>query len=222
MEESKVTKHPSFGNITVCRTQGGVQYLFGSEARHHHMVHVEINTAELHRDLSHDWVFASKRLLEFYMTESQWAHFVSSFSDGSGTPITLRYVNGEGIEPCPPPADSRTTFAEEVKDRVNDAVGGLRKLRERLAVALEPGNKTIGKRELLEVLRTVDGAVMQITNNLPYVEKCFNDSMEKKMTNAKIEFEAIVASRLQEMGLETLRKSLPESSFEQKSLPETV
>ena len=218
MTDTNVTKHESFGNITVCRTQGSPHYLFGSEARHHHAIHVEINSAELHRDLSHDWVFARKRLLEFYMTESQWAHFVSSFSDGSGTPVTLRYVNGEGIEPCPAPDDSRTIFSHEVRDRVNDAVDGLKKLRVRLAEALEPGNKTLGKKELLEVLRTVDTAVMQVTNNLPYIEQCFNDSMEKKMTDAKIEFEAIVGTRLQQMGLETLRAALPESAFEQKSL----
>lgn len=216
--DGKKFEHESFGNITVCKTSSTGTHLFGSEARHHHFVHVQVNRADVTRDLSHDWIHAGQRLIEFNMTESQWAHFVSSFSDGGGTPITLRYVDGKGMEPCPIPEDSHDTFAAEVKERVDDVVKDLRGLRDKLAETLKPGNKTLGKKELQEVLRTVDSAVMQVTNNLPYIEKCFNESMEKKMTHAKIEFEAIVSHRLQQMGLENLRKSLPESISENKEL----
>jgi hypothetical protein len=206
--DGKKFKHESYGKIVVTKTSSSGTFLFGSEAKHHHFVHVEIEEAEMNRDLSHNWLFGGKRLLEFHMTESQWAHFVSSFSDGTGTPITLRYVNGKGMEPCPPPEQFRAQFASEVKERVDRAVEGLRDLSSQLRETLKPGNKPLGKKDLAEVLSTVDRAVQEVSSNLPYI---FNESMDKKMTDAKIEFESIVAYRLQEMGLASLRNSLPEN-----------
>ena len=218
--DGKVYKHPSFGNISVTRCSSTGTYLFGSDARHHHFVHVEINSAEMVRDLSHDWLHGRKRLVEFYMTESQWANFVSSFGDGTGTPVTLRYFNGEGMGECPPPESQTSQFATEVKERVAKAVVGLKTIRDRIKTSLLPNAKPLNKTELREALGEVDSAVMQVEQNLPWIAKVFNESMERKTTEAKIEFEAIVARRLQQLGLESLRNSLPEPSDNAPALPE--
>jgi len=210
--EGTVATHKSYGNITVTRCSSTGTFLFGSDARHHHFVHVEINSAEMRRDLSHNWLSPRKRLVEFYMTESQWAHFVSSFSDGTGTPVTLRYFNGEDMGACPPPEQQKSQFATEVKERVAKAIVGLKTIRDRIKASLMPNAKPLNKTELKKALSEVDSAVLQVEQNLPWIEKVFNESMEKKTTEAKIEFEAIVARRLQQMGLESLRASLPEST----------
>ena len=207
---TKRYQHESYGNITVTRASSSGTFLFGSDAVHHHFVHVELSAAEMERDLSHNWLHGRKRIAEFWMTESQWAHFVSSFGDGTGTPVTLRYADGRGLEQCPKPDQWREQFSNEIKERVEMAIDGLKTAESSLREALKPGNKTLGKKELHEILSAIDSAILQVTRNLPYVEKCFNESMDQKMTDAKIEFESIVARRLQELGLESLRKQLPE------------
>lgn len=220
--DGKTERHNTFGRITVGRVSSTGTFLFDSDAKHHHFVRVEIDRAEVTRYLSHKRTHGWEHLLDFYMSEAQWAQFVSSFGDENGTPVTLRGVAGKDMGECPQPEYFRHQFADEVKERVEDAISSLRGTATKLDEALKPGNKPLGKKALAEVLSSIEQAIRQVTQNLPYVEKCFNESMEKKMSEAKIEFEAIVARRLQEMGLESIRKSLPEMETEHAALPETI
>jgi|SRR5208282_347521 len=213
VEDGKVYEHESYGAITVTRASGR-GYLFGSDAEHHHFVHVEIRHAELHRSLSHDWVSSGGvPVTEIWMTEAQWARFVSSFGDGTGTPCTIRNIEGREMEMTPEPTHFTSEFRDEVKKTVGKAVVTLEQLMGQLKEALLPGNKALGKKELGVLLNGIEHAVMQVKSNLPYVEKCFDETMENKMAEALIEFEGITTQRLRDIGIATVQASLPENTF---------
>jgi hypothetical protein len=213
-DKSKTYTHESYGAITVSRASGS-GHLFGSDAVHHHFVHVQIRHAEMRRDLSHDWIYSGgNAVVEFYMSEAQWARFVSSFGDGTGTPITLRSIQGKSLEKTPEPTHFTSEFRDEVKKTVGKAVGTLEQLMGQLKEALLPGNKTLGKKDLAVLLQGIEQSVMQVKDNLPYVEKCFDETMENKMSEALIEFEGITSQRLRDIGIATVNASLPESSFQ--------
>jgi hypothetical protein len=213
-EGEKTYKHESFGAVTVTRASGA-GYLFGSDALHHHFVHIEVRHAELRRHLSHDWISSGggKPVTEIWMTEAQWARFVSSFGDGTGTPCTIRNIDGKDMEMAPEPTHFTSEFRDEVKKTVGTAVGTLDQLIGQLKEALLPGNKSLGKKELGVLMQGLEHAVMQVKSNLPYVEDCFNETMENKMSEALIEFEGIVSQRLRDIGVASVQNSLPETTF---------
>jgi hypothetical protein len=214
IEDGKVYEHESYGAVTVSRCSGR-GYLFGSDAEHQHFVRVEIRHAEMHRTLSHDWVSSSSRMpvCDLFMTEAQWARFVSSFGDGTGTPCTLRSIDGRQLEKTPEPTHFTSEFRDEIKKTVGKAAETLKELLKTLKESNLPGNKTLNKGEQKVLIEGLEHAVMAINSNLPYVEKCFDETMENKMSEALIEFEGITQQRLRDIGIATVQASLPESTF---------
>jgi hypothetical protein len=214
-DDRKTYKHESYGAITINRSSGSA-YLFGSDALHHQFVHIEIKHAEMNRDLSHNWIYSGGvPITEIWMTEAQWAEFVSSFGQGSGVACTIRGIEGRTMQLPPEPEHFTSEFKDEVKKTVGKAVGTLKGLTGQLDEALLPGNKALGKKDLGKLLSEINHAIMQIEANLPYVETCFEEEMEKKMSEAKVEFEAVVANRLREMGIQhVIQQYLPETSIQ--------
>src|SRR5687767_12050919 len=81
--------HPAYGQISASRVSGSIN-LYGSDFRHNHYVIVSIHRSVLDRDLSHDWPFPRQEIIEVALSESQWAHFVSSLNAGSGAQCTIQ------------------------------------------------------------------------------------------------------------------------------------
>jgi len=133
--------------------------------------------------------------------------------DGTGTPCTIRNIEGRTMEMTPEPTHFTSEFRDEVKNTVGKAVVTLEELMGQLKQVLLPGNKTLGKKELNVLLEGIEHAVMQVKSNLPYVEKCFDETMENKMSEALIEFEGITSQRLRDIGINAVQASLPESTF---------
>lgn len=212
MNENRIiNKHPSFGKIVVTKPQaaGGV-YLFGSEARHQSFVSVRIYSAREERDLSHDWSFQEKLLMEFSMSEAQWAYFVSSFGNGGGTHVTLRhYAEGSLLDIPQPPAPKPVLdkFSAEIKGKTDIVEATLKEARE--LVAQLRAKPSVKKSDLDELSKKIATAEREVIDNMPYVETCFNERMEQVVTEAQIEFEGYVNSRIQEMGLQAIAAGVP-------------
>ena len=89
-QRGQLITHPAFGTITVSRpTSSPGKILFGSDIDHQHYVSVRIHDAEINRDLHRDWLHPGKTILEFSMSEVQWAKFVSGAGISQATQITL-------------------------------------------------------------------------------------------------------------------------------------
>lgn len=190
--EERVERHPSYAQVSVSRVSGGT-HLYGSDFHHQHFLRVRVSPSALHRTLARDWHFASnKSVVEFDMSESQWARFVSSLGIGSGVPCTLRYVGGEMIPEPPPPTPKGDLFKAEMTDRLDDAVVALRELRERVAAG--KGGK--------DALRLIDRAVQQITNNTGFVAKQFGEHMEEAVDRAREEVHAYAMTTFARLGLD--------------------
>jgi hypothetical protein len=211
MYDDKITKHECFGSITVNRLTGST-YLFGSEAEHRESIRIEINEADMRRSLSDDRIFGSKRLVTVDMTYEQWARFVSSFGIGMGTPCTLRQVATKQYAECPEPEGFASKFQDDLKDTMKEATGKLDGLVAKLHEALLPGNKTLGKKELTQVLKDIEHAVMQVRNNVPFIEEQFGEMMERKVGAAIIEVEGTIAHGLREAGIASLKNHMPDYS----------
>src|SRR5271168_1748539 len=96
-----VEDEPHMGVIKVSRCQGRAD-LFDSDVDHQHFIEVEISHADRTRHLSQHWIHGGRQIISIWLSEIQWAHFLSSMNQGEGSPCTLKHIEGKRITPPVP------------------------------------------------------------------------------------------------------------------------
>lgn len=134
------------------------------------------------------------------MTQNQWAEFVSSIGMGDGVPCTIRWNGGE-VEPCPS-TSMQEQFEREFRNDVLTSTDAMDKAIAAATDLLQKKSLTKADREeLLSLLRTAKNS---ITDGIPFIQKQFNEQMERTSTEVKGELEAWQANRMQEIALRAL------------------
>ena len=191
-------EHESYGVITFSRASGH-HTLFGSSIEHDHVVMVEINTADVSRHLSQDWVHSGKYLIRAVMSTSQFADAITSLNNGPGTPITLEYVVGdEHRREAPPAPNKRKQFESELSEALQKP---MTMLNEMIAKA-----KTRAQKRELETLRD------RMKSSLPFMQDQFVRQMDKTVNEAKAEFEAFTLHRERDAGIRFLAGETDDAS----------
>jgi hypothetical protein len=168
---------------------------------------MSVHTAYCRRDLGTDWIGSKDTLVEVHLSEAQWAAMVSSFGQGSGTPCTLTYIAGKGqLPPMPDPESVATKFADDQKINQSDTVIRLKKAEAILERMLAAGAKPT-KKEIEEAKSDIGIALNGIDQgHFNFVTKRMTERMEHLVTEAKIEVEAYVASKLMALGIDALHR----------------
>ena len=97
-DDEEVEAHPCYGMISVHRQTGGHTKLFGSPLDSHpSTIAITIREAERHHNLSSDWFFARKPIIEIDLSPMQYAEMITTPNVGSGVPCTIRYRHTEGL-----------------------------------------------------------------------------------------------------------------------------
>ena len=192
----KIT-HPAFAQITLSRTCGHA-VLYGSNFDHNNYMTIRIQTSELNRDLSRDWPFARKELIEVAMSEAQWATFVSSAGIGAGVQCTLQRVNGQLVPGIPEPTNRIAQFKMEANQTLDDAKQALAKLRADID-GLKLSEKA--KKELRDQVTTAERS---IGSSIAFVASQFSEHVENTIEDAKAEINAYTQGAIQRAGLAAL------------------
>jgi hypothetical protein len=192
--------HPAFGQITASRMSGR-SVLYGSDFEHHHTVRVTLHSSSLIRQLNSDWHHTRQPIAEFEMSEAQWAHFVSSMSDGSGTPVTLRYLREDGHMPTIPlrqeRPSSRWNWTLPWPEPRSVSVRQWTKSRGNLA---SPSRRSsVGRSWKASNCWSGD-----ISDSLPFMQKQMGEAMENMVEKAKIEVEAWAESVVMKVDLQAI------------------
>jgi hypothetical protein len=198
--------HPAYALISASRFSAspGVT-LHGSDFRHQHAVALTITKSVVGRDLSHDWHHPRGiPYIEVFMSESQWATFVSSMNVGGGVPCTVKHVNGRDV-PTLPPRDTRASFDREMAER-------LEKMAARVASTIstvEADLASLSGKKRESALGHLRSLKQEIESNLPYVAKQFDEHMERTVEKAKTEVAAYIHSEVSRAGLAALNGTTP-------------
>lgn len=196
--------HPAYGIIAVSHPQGGGTELFGSNLRHNNRVCLTISLGEQNTLHGHTEQRAKSRgtILELEMTEYQWAQFVSSHS-GRGTPVTLRYLRGQGA--LPRIAEQDSTFEVEhqelrttLKKMINSSNEGL----EELGALLAKGKANKG--ELSQVYAKLTEFNRKLPDVVSFASEMFEENAEKIVAKSKVEIEAALNAIVVQTGMEAL------------------
>lgn len=201
--------HPAFGLVTVSRPQAnpGVN-LFGSDLSHNHLISVTIQTAKNERELGRDWQFPTGTLLEFHMSEAQWAKFVSGAGRSQATPVTLSYAPspGSSYEVVPsievPKESRKDQFNAEFKEGLRIALEEIRTISENLRKLTE--EKSVSKTKLKELSKSLEIGVGNLPSNLNFAVTSFKEATEDTVEAAKAEIEAYATNALLKAGEKAL------------------
>lgn len=192
--------HPAFATIGASRVHGGDQVLFGTDFKHNGFLTITIRRADLTRELSRDWIHGGDEIIEVMLSEAQWAHFVSTPNQGSGTACTINHVMGKRA-PEIPYRNSTEAFTEEVAEDVRNAI---RKIDEAIADVREIA-ETIPKKKAEAMLAKLAKARQEIVDNMPFVVRQFGKHMENTVEKAKIEVNAYAQDLFVRAGVAALK-----------------
>lgn len=204
MKETNEESHPSFGMVGISHTSSNGTTLVGSEFKHNHYVALTIRRASKMRDLSHEWWFGREELIEINLSEAQFIELMARPNMGSGVPCTLNHIAGKRVEPPPAPVPEREKYRADLQADANRCVKDLNEAHAELLAAIESGK--VGKTALKGIADKIKYAGMAVSNGIPFVEKSFEEAMEKTVHHAAAEIEATVSNMVMRLGIEKLHE----------------
>jgi gas vesicle protein len=193
----EILSHPAFGQISAGRVSGHAN-LYGSDFTHQHFIEISIRTSQLRRSLSNDWPHNRDELISVWISEAQWASFVSTLNSGMGQQCTIRHIGLKPMPKLPSPKSRSDQFSKEARQTTEKASQELKELGELIQASTLSGAK---KKELL---RKINQASSAIGGSVKFVLDQFGEHMESTTEKAKIEIEAYIQNRIQRAGLDAL------------------
>lgn len=202
--------HPSFGQLQISRiTVGGEGKfnLYGSSIKHSNLIALRIHESSHIIEEEHDWYFEQGRIIEVYLSPSQFAEAITTLNVGSGVPCTINYRRDmqDSIE-SPPINSKQEQHSEHFRERMSKFATNLTEFQHKTNVILT-GDKTPSKKERGDIVKELGFIIQEIKENIPYFEQQFKKQMEKTIVEAKAEIEAFVNHAITSTGLKTLQEN---------------
>ena len=197
-------EHPSYGILHISRTSGGTSAirLFGSPlATHYGTIRLTISKGKWIHGLNHDRYFGmSKDFIEIEMSAAQFADAITSLNMGSGTPCTVRYVDGARI-PEPP---KHATEAEHIRDNFENTLDKYKAKAHTYRKRIEELASKLSTKAKEEIRIALDVMEDQLGSNIPFVVKQFQEATTRLTTAAKAEVDAFVTGVVRAAGLQSI------------------
>lgn len=195
MENEYKVNHPSYGTLLFNRAYGGKTPLFGSSIEHSNVITMELRHADITRRLSGDDIFGDKPIVKVEMSYSQFAEAITSFGQGTGIPVTIRYTEKDGkIPPCDF-ISKREQFIGEFKEQTNKAMKKSKELIDEVA-ELFSSKKTLTKADKENILKKLNMLNSDIGSNIGFIADRFNEQMDKTVMEAKGEIESFCQNKI--------------------------
>ena len=200
--ETKKLKHPSFGQISFCRTSGNTNF-YGSNLQSNHYITMTVSSSELYKDLTDEKYFEREQLIRIRMTSLQFSELITNMN-ASGIPCTIERLGNKMVENLPI-QESRKEFVQSAfQERMNEVAEKLSLYKDKFS---EIANKKgISKKDSEEILKTYQQFMQEIKSNIPFFSTCFQESMDKIIVEAKNEIDSAINSKIYQTGLEELFK----------------
>jgi len=199
-------KHESFGLLQISRTSNssGIN-LFGSSIKHSNTIMLRIKPAKRIREYNRDWYMDyDDSYVEVEMSPTQFAEAITSLNQGNGIPVTVKRIQGKRVESCPE-VNKRQEFENEFKDRMEEIKDRLNDLiKDTKEILSAKKNITVAERKTIQ--SQIEMLIQEVGSNLPFVNSQFNEQMDKTVLEAKGETEAFFENKINQLGLNELKK----------------
>ena len=202
MKEEEI-QHESFGQIRFTRTTGGNTRFYGSELDQDHYITMEVSNSHIERTLSQDRYYThGVPLIKIRMSSGQFAELITSMNMGSGVPCTIERLIGKKVAELPE-AESRKEFVHrKFEDRMKEFAIRIKKQQERAKELVK--KKTLSKDDIHELTLGIEFLTQEVLSNIPFFAKCFQETMDEVVYEAKTEVENAIQHKLTVLGLKAL------------------
>lgn len=200
-------EHPSYGMMSITRYYGGDGNFFGNDLPMEGSggIEIELKEATLERNangLHCDFFNPGRLKFKVRMSHLQFAELITNMNT-TGVPVTITNIGIERLDD-PPVLNKREVFDEEtkevvsnVKQKANDIIAKVQNLFET--------KKSLTKKDKEEILRGLNQLKMATFDHLPFMQKMFNEQMNKSVVSAKANIAAFIEQRRLE--LKTLKEA---------------
>lgn len=209
MGKNKIYNHDSYGMIQISKFFGKSTF-FGSDIEHNGGITLRIKTASKERKLNSEWFSEGVDVVEVRMSHSQFVDAITSGMNTSGVPCTIQYGDGKRIPQIAHIEDKKELFSNDIKETQSEYI-------ERINELLSKLDGNIGKKKVNEIKHDLEVLKSHIKSNTGFVMNCFNESMEKTVTEAKQSVAGYIDQKIYSLGAESFREEL-NISIEPKKL----
>lgn len=203
MKTEEESEHPSYGIVSFSRVTGNPGTLFGSKlGNHESYIELRVSRCKLIVDSSgEERVFGPMRgeLIEVKMSAAQFSELITTMNIGMGVPCTISRVNLEEMERPPAREVESVRTRGAFKRTVESATRRASQLVEEARVILD--KKSLLKSDREELMRKMEGVVMEIRQNAPFMFTIFEEAAEKVAKAAKAEVDNMLTHNLITRGL---------------------
>jgi hypothetical protein len=194
-------KHESYGMLDISRFSGGKGQFFGSDLVHQGGISISIHNANRKRDLSTDWIHAEDEIIRIELSHNQFVDAITSGMNTAGVPCTIKRFDGKGVPQIDHVIDRKEQFTNEMQETQG-------KYKKRIDGILELLEGNVGKRKAAEIKHELEILKSHIGSNDNFVLKCFNEAMDKTVTEAKHSVANYIDHKVHSFGIEAMRKEL--------------
>ncbi len=203
--ESENIKHESFGQIRFSRCSGGGAKFYGSELPQDHYITMELSNSEINRTLSQDWFHnTGQPIVKIRMTSGQFSEMITSMNMGSGVCCTIERLGANKISDFPEQESRKEFVHRKFEDRMKTFAKTIndRQLRAKELV----NKKTLSKQDIYDLTHHIEWLSQEVTNNIPFFAKCFQETMDEVVFEAKLEVENAIQHKVTMLGLNALHE----------------
>ncbi len=202
-------RHVSYGMISLTRQSCGGRgaTLFGSKIKHGNLISLKISHAERSRNKYCEHHFPKKQIIEILLSPAQFTSMLTQMNT-SGSPCTLRWLNGEAIE-MPPYHDTIDELKDDLTTKYRELAARVDKLKATIDESLQG---TVEKADKKAIKEAVFFIYQDVSSNLGYLRKCQYEKLETAVSEAKAEVESAMVTTLINAGLEHAKEERLASS----------
>ena len=194
--------HESFGQIRFSRVSGKANF-YGSELEHNHYISLEIHQSEIDRTLSQDWHHnTGPMVMRLRMTAGQFSELITSMNYGSGVCCTMEYREGKKIQQLPEQESRKEFVHRKFADKLKDFGEKVDTIKENILGYF--GKKSLTKADKESAERQLNSLTSEIKSNIPFVAKCYQETVDEMTYEAKLEVENAIISKVTTLGLKAL------------------
>jgi hypothetical protein len=209
-DEEKNYKHDAYGMIGISVVTHNNLTLFGSDLDHGQSIRFCLKRAQLTRRHANDWIHAESGvpIVEFTLSQHQFAELITSPNRGDGVPCTIDYAPARGSKTeMMPGIKNFQSKAEILRNDVRDSARKqMEKIQKELAILQEVIDKpSISKKDLKAAMHSVKCTMDNLPSNMSFVVKQAEETLDKAVTSAKIDVEAYIGNKINQLGIEAAR-----------------
>ena len=202
--EKERFKHESFGQVSFSRISGKANF-YGSELEQDHYISMEVNPSVIERDLGQDWYFNEGiPHIRIRMSSGQFSELITSLNNGSGTPCTIEYLGSKKMQPLPFQESRKEFVHRKFEDRMKMFADSIRRKQTEAKELVK--KKSLSKEDMRTLQLHIEWLTTEVEKNIPFFAKCFQETMDEVVFEAKMEVENAIQHKISILGLNELHK----------------